>query len=71
MIGEETRLMVALLLKIEQFQFYTSIKQYSINAYDYMLSKVFTNNSDVIFHAQVANLRKRTKITSASINLCV
>jgi hypothetical protein len=71
MIREEARLTVALLLKIEQPQFFSSVKQYFINACDVMQRKVLTNNSDVMFHAQVANLRKRTEITSACTGFCM
>jgi hypothetical protein len=71
MIVKKARILVALLLKIKQLQFLSPVTQYFINTCDYMVRKVLTNNSDVMFHAQVANLRKRTEITSVSIDCCV
>jgi hypothetical protein len=68
---EEVRFVVALPLKIEQLKFFSSVKEYFINACEYVLCKVLTNNSNVMIHEQVANLRKITEITSASIVLCV
>jgi hypothetical protein len=60
MIWEKARLMVALLLKIEQLQFFSSVKHYFINACD-LLRKVLTNNSDAMFHVKVVNLRGKKR----------
>lgn len=65
-IGNSTFDVVSLLSESDLLTFFTSVKRYYIKACDYIVSK-FPNSSDVLNHAQVADIHKRGEASFSSL----